>query len=258
MQLVRRAMSTAKSSYDTIIVGAGWSGAVAARELSTKGRKVLVLEARDRIGGRARTWQDAEVKVDLGCSWIHGYKEGNPTKHIAKDFGVVSLLAHSHRRRRANGVDGSFAQSRRGGHLWSGRCVQFADYFDKRALMFRTAVKRNSRISSSCSFCRSRLAQNPPPSTSIIRIPRFKAACRGFTSLFQLDIPRPIIRFQPDQSCRPYPCCPNIIRRLFAQGFGGISCSNARSSPWTEAGTGIVAMGRLGIDDFVRRFRCCA
>lgn len=88
--ILRRAMSSAASSYDTIIVGAGWSGAVAARELSKKGRKVLVIEARDRIGGRARTWQDGEVKVDLGCSWIHGYKEGNPAKHIAKDFGVVS------------------------------------------------------------------------------------------------------------------------------------------------------------------------
>ncbi|GKT54336.1 flavin containing amine oxidoreductase [Colletotrichum tofieldiae] len=77
---------------DTIIIGAGWSGAVAARELASKGRKVLVLEARDRVGGRANTWVKGDVKVDVGCSWIHGYKEGNPARYIAQDFGVVAHL----------------------------------------------------------------------------------------------------------------------------------------------------------------------
>jgi len=86
---------SAPKVYDTIIVGAGWSGAVAARELAKKGHSVLVLEARDRVGGRARTWQDGEVKVDLGCSWIHGYKEGNPAREIAKSYGVVSLRSAS-------------------------------------------------------------------------------------------------------------------------------------------------------------------
>lgn len=76
--------------YDTIILGAGWAGAVAARELSSKGHSVLVLEARDRIGGRAQTWVGGGAKIDVGCSWIHGYKEGNPARKIAKDFGVVS------------------------------------------------------------------------------------------------------------------------------------------------------------------------
>ncbi|KAF9878073.1 polyamine oxidase [Colletotrichum karsti] len=75
-------------ALDTIIIGAGWSGAVAARELASKGRKVLVLEARDRIGGRANTWAKGDVKVDVGCSWIHGYLEGNPARYIAQDFGV--------------------------------------------------------------------------------------------------------------------------------------------------------------------------
>ncbi|KAF6843336.1 flavin containing amine oxidoreductase [Colletotrichum musicola] len=77
---------------DTIIIGAGWSGAVAARELAGKGRKVLVLEARDRIGGRASTWVKGDVKVDVGCSWIHGYLEGNPARYIAQDFGVDAHL----------------------------------------------------------------------------------------------------------------------------------------------------------------------
>ncbi|TQN72946.1 putative polyamine oxidase 4 [Colletotrichum shisoi] len=79
-------------TLDTIIIGAGWSGAVAARELATKDRKVLVLEARDRVGGRASTWVKGDVKVDVGCSWIHGYKESNPARYIAQDLGVVAHL----------------------------------------------------------------------------------------------------------------------------------------------------------------------
>ncbi|WWC87791.1 uncharacterized protein L201_002683 [Kwoniella dendrophila CBS 6074] len=77
--------------YDTIIIGAGWSGSIAAQRLSEKGYKVLILEARDRIGGRAKTYIDDkenDIKIDLGCSWIHGYKEGNPTGKIAKDLNV--------------------------------------------------------------------------------------------------------------------------------------------------------------------------
>ncbi|KAL7419703.1 hypothetical protein Q5752_005619 [Cryptotrichosporon argae] len=92
--------TTLMSTYDTIIIGAGWSGAVAARHLAQAGRRVLVLEARDRVGGRARTWAAtgagagaaAGAKVDLGCSWIHGYNEGNPARAIAAELGVDAHL----------------------------------------------------------------------------------------------------------------------------------------------------------------------
>lgn len=81
--------------FDTIIIGSGWSGAVAARDLASKGHSVLILEARDRVGGRARTWTNgAGIKIDVGCSWIHGYREGNPTRGIAKELGVVGALSY--------------------------------------------------------------------------------------------------------------------------------------------------------------------
>lgn len=56
---------------DVIIIGAGFAGLTAARELSRRGLSVLVLEARDRVGGR--TWTDHRLGVDVevGGSWIH-------------------------------------------------------------------------------------------------------------------------------------------------------------------------------------------
>lgn len=66
-----------------IVVGAGISGLAAARYLADHGEDVLVLEARDRIGGRiwtSGTW--AGAPVDLGASWIHGI-DGNPITALA-------------------------------------------------------------------------------------------------------------------------------------------------------------------------------
>ncbi|ODN76757.1 hypothetical protein L202_05370 [Cryptococcus amylolentus CBS 6039] len=80
------------SRYDTIILGAGWAGATAARSLAARGHSVLVLEARDRIGGRASTWQGGGAKIDVGCSWIHGYNEGSPARDLAQEVGVEAIL----------------------------------------------------------------------------------------------------------------------------------------------------------------------
>lgn len=59
------------SRYDVIVIGAGFAGLTAARELSRAGRRVVVLEARDRIGGR--TWLDERMGLDLelGGTWVH-------------------------------------------------------------------------------------------------------------------------------------------------------------------------------------------
>lgn len=57
--------------YDVIVIGAGFTGLTAARELRHVGRSVAILEARDRIGGR--TWYDSRLGKDLelGGTWIH-------------------------------------------------------------------------------------------------------------------------------------------------------------------------------------------
>ena len=54
-----------------VIIGAGFAGLTAARELQQRGDEVVVLEARDRIGGR--TWLDHRLGLDLelGGTWVH-------------------------------------------------------------------------------------------------------------------------------------------------------------------------------------------
>jgi monoamine oxidase len=60
------------SEIDVAIIGAGAAGLGAARALENSGLSVIVLEARDRVGGRAHTIQVApDVTFDLGCGWLH-------------------------------------------------------------------------------------------------------------------------------------------------------------------------------------------
>lgn len=64
-------MSIGKS-VEVLIIGAGISGLSAARELSAAGMGVLLLEGRDRIGGRVFTHRTAKYPVELGAEFIHG------------------------------------------------------------------------------------------------------------------------------------------------------------------------------------------
>jgi monoamine oxidase len=60
------------SEVDVAIVGAGAAGLGAARALESSGRSLLVLEARDRVGGRGHTIMAApDVTFDVGCGWLH-------------------------------------------------------------------------------------------------------------------------------------------------------------------------------------------
>jgi len=59
------------TSVDVVVIGAGFAGITAARELGFAGKKVVVLEARDRVGGR--TWLEERLgkPLELGGTWIH-------------------------------------------------------------------------------------------------------------------------------------------------------------------------------------------
>lgn len=72
-------------SYDAIVIGAGAAGIAAARRLHDAGRRIIVLEARSRIGGRAWTMAAAGFPLDLGCGWLHS-ADRNPWSEIAGDL----------------------------------------------------------------------------------------------------------------------------------------------------------------------------
>ena len=60
---------------DVLVVGAGIAGLAAAQRLAAAGQRVLVLEARDRIGGRIHTAHDPDLEtpVELGAEFVHGH-----------------------------------------------------------------------------------------------------------------------------------------------------------------------------------------
>jgi monoamine oxidase len=121
--------------FDAIIVGAGLSGLVCATRLRAAGRSVVVLEARDRVGGRLLTGTLAGTTIDLGGQWM---SVGQPRiAALATSLGLKT-----------------FAQRRDGQPLF--------------------AIDDTNRIASAISRWRAakqieRLAKNPPPRDSTLR-----------------------------------------------------------------------------------------
>lgn len=74
---------------DVAIIGAGSAGIAAARELTRLGRSVVVLEAMNRIGGRAFTESATfGVPFDHGCAWLHKADQ-NPYRDLARGYGFT-------------------------------------------------------------------------------------------------------------------------------------------------------------------------
>ncbi|MFT4125600.1 MAG: FAD-dependent oxidoreductase [Gordonia sp. (in: high G+C Gram-positive bacteria)] len=72
--------------FDIVVVGAGIAGLTATRLLRSRGRRIVVLEARDRIGGRVHTDRADGRITDLGASWIHGIDDA-PLYDAVREFG---------------------------------------------------------------------------------------------------------------------------------------------------------------------------
>ena len=82
-------ISDRPADADIVIVGAGAAGIAAAGESVRAGLKTLVLEARDRVGGRAHTVPDGRGGVlDLGCEWLHS-ADRNPLVGLADELGFT-------------------------------------------------------------------------------------------------------------------------------------------------------------------------
>lgn len=74
-------------TYDVIIIGAGLAGLKAAADLRDKNYSVVVLEGRDRIGGRVHTTKLLSTRnyaVEVGAQWFHGDSTENPVHALVR------------------------------------------------------------------------------------------------------------------------------------------------------------------------------
>ncbi|HEY1942104.1 MAG TPA: NAD(P)/FAD-dependent oxidoreductase [Roseiarcus sp.] len=71
---------------EVVIIGGGAAGVAAARRLRDAGVEALIVEARERLGGRSWTVDAGGFPVDLGCGWLHS-AERNPWTKIAEAEG---------------------------------------------------------------------------------------------------------------------------------------------------------------------------
>ncbi len=125
---------------DVIVVGAGAAGLAAAEALARAGRSVLVLEARERIGGRVwtRRMPGLAVPVELGAEFVHG--EAAVTYGLLKKAGMRTVASGRVQRYAAGGrlrpVD-SFKQAQRAMRersVLEERDLSFADFVARQRL----------------------------------------------------------------------------------------------------------------------------
>ncbi|MFM7888047.1 MAG: flavin monoamine oxidase family protein [Pseudanabaena sp.] len=88
---------TTSNKKRVLVIGAGLSGLAAAQELHKHGHEVVIVEARDRIGGRIWTsskWTD--IPLDFGATWIHG-NQNNPLTDLANKINAKRLTTSYNR-----------------------------------------------------------------------------------------------------------------------------------------------------------------
>ena len=131
-------MARSQVQVDVLVVGAGAAGLAAADELVRGGRSVLVVEARDRIGGRCYTRRIPGVPapVELGAEFIHGRPQATiallkKANVAAVDSTRTQLVALGGKLQTVN----IFAQAQRVARApFTGRDVSFHAFLRKKRL----------------------------------------------------------------------------------------------------------------------------
>jgi monoamine oxidase len=77
-----------KDHADIVVIGGGAAGVGALRTLADAGKDALLLEAQDRLGGRAHTVHIAGMPIDMGAGWLHSAPK-NPWVDIAEARGFT-------------------------------------------------------------------------------------------------------------------------------------------------------------------------
>lgn len=77
------------ADFDVVVIGAGAAGVGAGRALAAAGCRFVILEARERFGGRAWTLDSGQgFPIDLGCEWLHSAPR-NPLVPLARQLGIA-------------------------------------------------------------------------------------------------------------------------------------------------------------------------
>jgi monoamine oxidase len=124
-----------------LVVGAGISGLTAAQELRKEGFSVLVLEARDRIGGRILTDTSWNTPIELGASWIH-QSQNNPIKELCLKKGIHTQISNYQNALIYN-EEGNVLSAEATKAFWQEK-EKFESQMDKHSLSSKKASARTS------------------------------------------------------------------------------------------------------------------
>lgn len=80
-------MTKTPGDFDVVVIGAGAAGLAAGRRLAAEALSFIIIEARERIGGRGLTRTLNGFPLDLGCGWLHS-ADRNPWVAIAESLGL--------------------------------------------------------------------------------------------------------------------------------------------------------------------------
>jgi monoamine oxidase len=123
--------------FDAIVIGGGFAGVRAARDLGDAGKSVLLVEARDRLGGRVwtRPFQGREAMIELGGTWISTEVHPFMADEVAR-YGFKLRVSH------AGEAD---VRWNLGGELIHGFPLEGEDIYDLERLLFET-IKASRRV----------------------------------------------------------------------------------------------------------------